>query len=180
MELSSVAATTATASTVSNAAVTSAVLKELAALSRQSPEPCPNADVLCATLATVSQCYTVPVPSHSAGAIDAALHQVRHALQQHRLFAEIDASVAYTPTQREPLERGLRLLWSHATTYKLHSALIDIVRTIDSLPRAIAFWKKLRRHHVRAAIQKGPLEWLLPAYVRNGRVWMRTSINGWY
>lgn len=153
------------AAVATNASVTSAVLKELALLSRQSPDACPNADVLCTALAAVSQCYSVPVPSHSAGAIADALHQVRHLLQQHRLFAEIDGAHEYPQAQSETLGRALKLLWAHVTTYTLHHALIDIVRTIDSLPRTIAFWKKLRKRHVRATILEGPLEWLQPRCV---------------
>lgn len=151
-----------------NAAVTAAVLKELGTLGRQAV---PNAHVLCAALAAVSQCYAVPVPSHSAGAVAAALHQLRHLLEQHRLYAEVDGAATYTDlAEREALGRGLRLLWAHATTYQLHHALIDMVRAIDSLPRAIAFWKKLRRRRVRAVLQDGPFEWLLPRCARREAV----------
>ncbi|TYZ60205.1 hypothetical protein PybrP1_003527 [[Pythium] brassicae (nom. inval.)] len=147
-----------------NASATATVLKELAALSRQGT---PNAHVLGSALAAVSQCYVVPVPSQSASAIAAALHELRHLLQQHRIFGEVDGATAYeTPMTREALARGLQLLWAHTTTYQLHHALIDIVRAIDSLPRAIAFWKKLRRRRVRAMLQNGPFEWLLPSSER--------------
>lgn len=146
-----------------NATATATVLKELAVLSQQGT---PNAHALCSALTTVSQCYTVPVPSQSASTIAAALHELRHLLQQHRIFGDVDGAVVYAaPATQQALARGLQLLWAHAMTYQLHHALIDIVRAIDSLPRAIAFWKKLRRRRVRATLQDGPFEWLLPRCV---------------
>lgn len=157
----------AAAAAATNSSTTSAVIKQLVKLSRHGHEPCPNSDVLFTALATVSQCYSVPVPSHSAGTIAEALHQVHRLVQQHRLFAEIDPKYQYSSMQKATVEVGLKMLWAHVTTYKLHNALIDVVRTIDSLPRAIAFWKKLRRRQVRATIQEGPIEWFLPRYRRD-------------
>uniref|UniRef100_K3WDK6 Nuclear control of ATPase protein 2 n=1 Tax=Globisporangium ultimum (strain ATCC 200006 / CBS 805.95 / DAOM BR144) TaxID=431595 RepID=K3WDK6_GLOUD len=142
------------------------VVKHLVELSRRGSEPIPNSDVLFSALAVVSHCYSVPVPSHSAGAIADALHQVHHMMQQHRLFAEIDPKYEYTAMQKATIEVGLRTLWAHVTTYQLHNALIDIVRTIDPLPRAIMYWKKLRKRHVRATLQDGPMEWFLPSSER--------------
>ncbi|KAF1332885.1 Nuclear control of atpase protein 2, partial [Globisporangium splendens] len=148
------------------AATPEEVVKHLVELSHRGSEPIPNSDVLFSALAVVSRCYSVPVPSHSAGAIADALRQVRHMMQQHRLFAEIDPKYEYTAMQRATIEVGLRTLWAHVTTYQLHNALIDTVRTIDPLPRAIMYWKKLRKRHVRATLQDGPMEWFLPSSER--------------
>jgi hypothetical protein len=141
--------------------VTSAVMADLVSLGRSSVARCPHADELARALAIVSQCYSVPVPSSAASAIQKALADVSDLLQHHRLYEDNDTPSVYTPVQSVVLESGLRLLWTHVTTYQLHAALIDLVRTIDFMPRAVAFWKQLRRRTVRELIQRGPMQWLL-------------------
>ncbi|RLN91622.1 hypothetical protein BBJ28_00020838, partial [Nothophytophthora sp. Chile5] len=156
--------------------VTSSVIRELVSLGRGSPGRCAHADELARALATVSQCYTVPVPSSAASAIEAALTDVADLLQRHRLFASVGGGAStYTPEQRVVMENGLRLLWAHVTTYQLHAALVDLVRTIDFMPRAIGFWKQLRKRTLREILQRGPLEWLLS---RSQRVTVGERIRG--
>ncbi|GMF18934.1 unnamed protein product [Phytophthora lilii] len=154
-------AITAVATPTTHEAVTSAVIADLVSLGRSSPTRCPHADELARALATVSQCYSVPVPSSAASAIQKALGDVADLLQHHRLYADDGAAVEYTPEQRVVIESGLRLLWAHVTTYQLHAALVDLVRTIDFMPRAVAFWKQLKKRTVREILQRGPMQWLM-------------------
>ncbi|KAG3096959.1 hypothetical protein PC122_g4748 [Phytophthora cactorum] len=138
--------------------VTSAVITALVSLGRSS---CLHADALARALAVVSQCYSVPVPSSAASAIPKALTDISDLLQRHRLYANDSAPSVYTPEQRVVIESGLRLLWTHVTTYQLHAALIDLVRTIDFMPRAVAFWKQMKKRTLREIVQRGPMQWLL-------------------
>ncbi|KAF1779404.1 Nuclear control of ATP synthase 2 [Phytophthora cactorum] len=138
--------------------VTSAVITALVSLGRSS---CLHADALARALAVVSQCYSVPVPSSAASAIPKALTDISDLLQHHRLYANDSAPSVYTPEQRVVIESGLRLLWTHVTTYQLHAALIDLVRTIDFMPRAVAFWKQMKKRTLREIVQRGPMQWLL-------------------
>lgn len=156
------AAATVTTQTLEGA--TSEAIAELAALARDA-QPCELADELARALAAVSKCYSVPVPSHSASEIEAALDEVLDLLQRYRLYSMHAESEQFSPRQQKAMESGVRLLWAHVTTYQLHAALIDLVRTVDFMPRAIAFWKKMRHHRVRAVIQRGPFEWFAPRCV---------------
>lgn len=136
-------------------AVTSRVIADLHAIGRTSV----HAEELARALAIVSQCYSVPVPSSATSAIPKALLDVSDLLQRHRLY-ENDTVLCDYPTEQCPvLESGLRLLWTHVTTYQLHAALIDLVRTIDYMPRAITFWKHLETRTWREVVQRGPLQW---------------------
>lgn len=141
--------------------VTSAAIAELAALALDE-HPCELADELARALAAVSKCYSVPVPTHAASEIEAALIEVLDLLQRYRLYSMHDETEAFSPRQQKAMEAGVRLFWAHVTTYQLHAALIDLVRTVDFMPRAIAFWKKRRHQRVRAVIQRGPFEWFAP------------------
>ncbi|KAE8894436.1 hypothetical protein PF005_g7133 [Phytophthora fragariae] len=141
--------------------VTSAVIAELVSLGRSSVDRCPHADALARALAVVSQCYSVPVPSSAASAIQKALADVSDLLQRHRLYANDSTPVVYRPEQHAVINNGVRLLWAHVTTYQLHAALVDLVRTIDFMPRAVAFWKQLKKRTVREIVQRGPMQWLM-------------------
>ncbi|ETL98782.1 hypothetical protein F442_04515 [Phytophthora nicotianae P10297] len=141
--------------------VTSAVITDLVSLARSSEKRCPHADALARALAVVSQCYSVPVPSSAASAIPKALTDVSDLLQRHRLYANDNAPSVYTSEQRVVIESGLRLLWTHVTTYQLHAALVDVVRTIDFMPRAVAFWKQMKKRTVREILLRGPMQWIL-------------------
>ncbi|KAI9992202.1 hypothetical protein PInf_017587 [Phytophthora infestans] len=141
--------------------VTSAVISDLVSLARSSENRCPHADALARALAVVSQCYSVPVPSSAASGIPKALTDVCDLLQRHRLYANDNTPSVYTPKQCVAIENGLRLLWTHVTTYQLHAALIDVVRIIDFMPRAVAFWKQMKKRTVREIIQRGPMQWIL-------------------
>jgi hypothetical protein len=160
--------------------VTSAAIAELAALAGDA-QPCELADELARALAVVSKCYSVPVPSHAASEIEAALVEVLDLLQRYRLYSMHDESDAFSPRQQKAMEDGVRLFWAHVTTYQLHAALIDLVRTVDFMPRAIAFWKKRRHQRVRAVIQRGPFEWFSPrcvpsaAFASSGERLMRVA-----
>ncbi|POM78455.1 NCA2 domain containing hypothetical protein [Phytophthora palmivora] len=142
-------------------AVTSAVMTDLVALGRSAVGRCAHADELARALSVVSQCYSVPVPSSAASTIQKALTDVSELLQHHRLYATDSSPTVYTPEQRIVIESGLRLLWAHVTTYQLHAALVDLVRTIDFMPRSVTFWKQLKKRTVREIIQRGPMQWLL-------------------
>ena len=148
----------------------SAALAAAEDLASLAEDRCPHADVLSRTLSLVSQDYSAPVPSCAAAAIQKALTDVADLLQRHQLDVINDNDddngddrriVAYTLAQRTVIERGLRLLWTHVTTYQLHAALIDMMRTIDFLPRALVFWKHLRKSTVREIVQRGPMQWIL-------------------
>ncbi|RLN55022.1 hypothetical protein BBJ29_006854 [Phytophthora kernoviae] len=163
----------AAAAPVTHEAVTSAVIAVLVSLGRSSPNGCPHADELARALSTVSQCYSVPVPSSAASAIQKALTDVSDLLQRHRFYTSDTGSVEYSAEQREAMENGLRLLWAHVTTYQMHAALVHLVRTIDFIPRAVNFWKMLRKRSVRELIQRGPMQWLL-SRAQRVTVWERT------
>ncbi|CAI5723413.1 unnamed protein product [Peronospora farinosa] len=112
-------------------------------------------------LSLVSQCYSVPVPSNGACAIQKSLSDVTDLLQYHRLYTRDGPVVVYTSEQCTVIESGLRLLWSHVTTYQLHAALIDLVRTIDFMPRSVVLWKQSRKRTMREILQRGPMQWIL-------------------
>ncbi|KAK1944074.1 Nuclear control of ATPase protein 2 [Phytophthora citrophthora] len=152
---------TAVPTPTTHEAVTSAVIADLVSLGRSSVDRCAHADELARALAIVSQCYSVPVPSSAASAIQKALTEVSDLLQHHRLYASDRTPSAYSPEQSVVIENGLRLLWAHVTTYQLHAALVDLVRTIDFMPRSVVFWKQLKKRTVREIIQRGPMQWLL-------------------
>uniref|UniRef100_M4BLQ4 Nuclear control of ATPase protein 2 n=1 Tax=Hyaloperonospora arabidopsidis (strain Emoy2) TaxID=559515 RepID=M4BLQ4_HYAAE len=148
----------------------SAALAAAEDLASLAEDRCPHADVLSRTLSLVSQDYSAPIPSCAAAAIQKALTDIADLLQRHQLDVINDNDddngddrriVAYTLAQRTVIERGLRLLWTHVTTYQLHAALIDMMRTIDFLPRALVFWKHLRKSTVREIVQRGPMQWIL-------------------
>eukprot|EP00644_Phytophthora_capsici_P001797 jgi/Phyca11/505624/fgenesh2_kg.PHYCAscaffold_14_\ len=147
---------TAVPTPTTHEALTSGVITDLVSLGR-----CAHADELARALAVVSQCYSVPVPSSAASAIQKALTEVSDLLQHHRLYASDSAPSVYKPEQCVVIENGLRLLWAHVTTYQLHAALVDLVRTIDFMPRSVVFWKQLRKRTVREILQRGPMQWLL-------------------
>ncbi|CAI5747331.1 unnamed protein product [Peronospora destructor] len=153
------AITTATPTT--HEVVTSAVIKNVASLEKGSIDQCPHANELSRALSLVSQCYSVPVPSNGASAIQNALSDVSDLLQYHRLYARDSPVVVYTSEQRTVIESGLRLLWSHVTTYQLHAALIDLVRTIDFMPRSVVLWKQSRKRTMREILKRGPMQWIL-------------------
>ncbi|TDH71232.1 hypothetical protein CCR75_003483 [Bremia lactucae] len=142
-------------------AVTSAAIADLLSLNHTSVVQCPHTDDLARALAVVSQCYSVPVPSSAASTISKALTDVSDLLQHHRQNSNTNLSPKYTQAQCVIIENGLRLLWAHVTMYQLHAALIDLVRTIDFMPRALGFWRQLRKHTIREILQRGPLQWLL-------------------
>ena len=142
------------------------------ALASLADDRCPHARVLSRALSLVSQPYSAPVPSSAAAAIQKALTDVADLLQRHRLDTSDENgdendnddarhTVVYTQTECAVMERSVRLLWTHVTTYELHAALIHVMRTIDSLPRALVFWKHLRKCTVREIVQRGPMQWLL-------------------
>lgn len=158
--------------------VTAAAVARLAALAHAPQRPLALADELARALALVSRCHAVPVAAGAAREIDAALDELRDLLQRQRLFgsAPADEAAALDEAQQEALGRGVRLLWAHATAHQLLAALVDLVRTVDFMPRAIAFWRKMRRHRVRAVVQRGPFEWFEP---RCGRRLSRRRELGW-
>ncbi|UIZ24661.1 hypothetical protein KXD40_006789 [Peronospora effusa] len=141
--------------------VTSAVTKNLASLGKSSITSCLHAHELSRALSLVSQCYSVPVPSNGACAIQKSLSDVTDLLQYHRLYTRDSPVVVYTLEQCTVIESGLRLLWSHMTTYQLHAALIDLVRTIDFMPRSVVLWKQSRKRTMREILQRGPMQWIL-------------------
>ena len=151
----------ATATPTTHEVVASTVVKSLASLGRSAVFRCPHADELSRALSLVSQCYSVPVPSHKVSAIHQSLVDVSDLLQYHRLYASERPVDVYTVEQCTVIESGLRLLWSHVTTYQLHAALIDLVQTIDFMPRAVVLWKQSRKRTMRAILQRGPMQWIL-------------------
>ncbi|CAH0482397.1 unnamed protein product [Peronospora belbahrii] len=141
--------------------LTSTVMTNLSSLLRASTTHCPHVNELSRALSIVSQCYNVPVPSSGASAIQKALTDVSDLLQHHRLYTGDNTVRLYTPEQRIVIENGLRLFWMHVTTYELHAALIDLVRTIDFIPRSVALWKQLKKQTIREILQRGPMQWIL-------------------
>ncbi|CEG38867.1 Nuclear control of ATP synthase 2 [Plasmopara halstedii] len=148
--------TTAVMASTTHEAITLNIISDLQTLGRTSI----HANELARALSIVSQCYSVPVPSSAACAIPKALMDVYDLLQRNRLYANDSTLSIDIEEQREVFEHGLRLLWTHVTTYQLHAALINIVRTIDFIPRAIVFWKQLQKRRLREFLQRGPLQWI--------------------
>lgn len=147
----------------------SSVIPALVHLSRassgESAYPCAYADVVARALGQVSHSHSVPVTKDELEKMKDALAQVAELVQQQILFAS-ESEQVYTAVEGRVMREGVAILWMHVTTHQLHVALMDLVHTIEFIPRAIAFWKLLCKRQVRAAIQRGPFEWFLPRYAR--------------
>ncbi|TMW65748.1 hypothetical protein Poli38472_008390 [Pythium oligandrum] len=131
---------------------------------QSSPLSCAqHAELLARALALVKRRHSIAAPTRARDTILGELDEVKAMLRDHPL-ATVGSQQedAYTLTQQQLLDAGVRGLWTNVVTYELFVALADLIAAVDFIPHALRFWKLQRRRPVRAMLRRGPEEWLLP------------------